>query len=65
MSIRVKNEPPTYQKVVNRGLKEYLNKFMNIFGDDFIVYNDIYIHLDKFNFFFQKCREFGINMNLD
>jgi hypothetical protein len=61
----VKNKPPIYQRVVNRALKYYLNKFMKILVDDFIVYNDMDIHLDKFILCFQNCREFGISLNLD
>jgi hypothetical protein len=33
----VKNGPPTYQKVVTKTLREYLNNFMKVFLDDFIV----------------------------
>jgi hypothetical protein len=31
----VKNGPPTYQKVVTKAFKEYLDNFMKIFLDDF------------------------------
>jgi hypothetical protein len=38
---------------------------MKIFLDDFIVYNDMDTHLAKFKLSFQKCKRFGIGMNLD
>ncbi len=36
---------------------------MKIFLDDFIMYNDMDSHLQKFKLCFQKCREYDINMN--
>jgi hypothetical protein len=36
---------------------------MKIFLDDFIVYNDMDIHLDSLRLCFQKCNEFGISLN--
>jgi hypothetical protein len=44
----VKNEPPTYQKIVTKTFRKYLDNFMNIFLDDFIVYIDMESHLQKF-----------------
>ncbi len=32
---------------------------------DFIVYNDMDMHLVKLRLCFQKCKEFGISLNLD
>jgi hypothetical protein len=63
MSFGVKNGPPTYQRVVTKTLKEYLDNFMKIFLDDFIVYNDMESHLHKFRLCFQKCKEYGISLN--
>jgi hypothetical protein len=44
MPFVVKNELPTYQEILNQTFKEYLNYFMKIFLDDFIVYNDVDTH---------------------
>jgi hypothetical protein len=38
---------------------------MKIFLDDFIVYNDMERLLQKLKLCFQKCRKYGINLNLD
>jgi hypothetical protein len=38
---------------------------MKIFLDDFTVYSDMESHLQKIRLCFQKCREYGINLNLD
>jgi hypothetical protein len=45
MSFGVKNGPPTYQKVVTKTFREYLDSFMKIFLDDFTVYSDMESHL--------------------
>jgi hypothetical protein len=45
MPFGVKNGPPTYQRVVIRAFTNYLKKFMRIFLDDFIMYNDMDTHL--------------------
>ncbi len=63
MSFKVLNEPPTYQKIVTKTFKEYLDNFMKIFMDDYIVYSKMESHLQKFKLYLQKCKEYGINLN--
>jgi hypothetical protein len=45
MSFGVKNGLPTYQKIVTKTFREYLDSFMKIFLDDFTMYNDMESHL--------------------
>jgi hypothetical protein len=40
MPFGLKNALATYQRVVNKAFREYLNKFMKLFLDDFSVYFD-------------------------
>ncbi len=42
---------------------EYLDEFMKIFLDDFMVYSDMESHLMKLRLCFQKCKEYIINLN--
>jgi hypothetical protein len=63
MPFSVKNGPPTFQKIINKTFKEYLDQFMKIFLDDFTIYNDMERHLIKFRLCFKKCREYRINLN--
>ncbi len=65
MPFGVKNGPPTFQRVVSRTFREYLDQFMKIFLDDFIIYNDTDNHLMKLKLCFHKCKEYKINLNLD
>lgn len=39
MRFRLNNVPPTYQWTINRDFKEYFGVFMNLFLDDFNVFN--------------------------
>jgi hypothetical protein len=65
MSFGMKNGPPTYKITITKTFREYLDNFMKIFMDDFMVYNDMESHLQKLIICFQKCREYGINLNLE
>jgi hypothetical protein len=65
MPFGVKNGPPTYQKVVTKAFCEYINVFMEIFLDDFIVFNDLSTHLKKLKKCFLICKEYGISLNLE
>jgi hypothetical protein len=65
MPFGVKNGPPTYHRVVTKKFREYLDNFMKIFLDDFIMYSDMESHLQKLRVCFQKCRGYGISLNLD
>jgi hypothetical protein len=63
MLFGIKNGPPIYYRDVTKIIIEYLDNFMRIFLDEFIVYNDMDNHLQKFRLCFQKCRKYGINLN--
>jgi hypothetical protein len=65
MSFGVKNGPPTYQRVIIKAFREYIDVFMKIFLDDFIVCSDLSTHLEKLKKCFIKCREFNISLNPD
>jgi hypothetical protein len=47
MPFGVKNELPTYQRVVIKAFCVYINVFMNFFLDDFTVFIDLSTHLEK------------------
>jgi hypothetical protein len=53
MSFGVKNGPPTYQRIVNKTFHEYIDLFMKIFLDDFIVFNSMEIYLNKLQLCFE------------
>ncbi len=63
MPFGVKNGPPTYQRAITKTFHEYIDVFMKIFLDDFIIFNGLWTHLEKLRKCFLKCKEFGINLN--
>jgi hypothetical protein len=52
MAFGVKNGPPTYQKVVNKAFREYIDVFMSIFLNDFTIFSDMSTFLEKLKMFF-------------
>jgi hypothetical protein len=54
MPFGVKNGPPTFQKEVSITFREYLDQFMKIFLDDFMVYSDMESRLMKPYFAFKN-----------
>ncbi len=65
MPFSVKNGPLTFQGIVNRTLKKYLDKFMKIFLDDFMVYDDMEIYFIKLRFCFQKFWKYKSSLHLE
>jgi len=57
MPFGVKNGPPIYQRAIIKAFHEYIDVFMKIFLDDFIVFIDLSTHLKKLKKFFLKRRE--------
>ncbi len=48
MPFGVKNGLPTYQRVVMKAFRAYIDVFMKFFLDDFTVFSDLSTHLEKF-----------------
>jgi hypothetical protein len=45
MPFGLKNGPPTFMRAMTKAFKKYMDNFMKIFLDAFIIYNDMDIHL--------------------
>jgi len=63
MPFGVKNGLPTYQRAITKTFHEYIDVFMKIFIDDFIVFNDLSTHFEKLKKCFVECKEFGMSFN--
>jgi hypothetical protein len=50
---------------IMKAFREYIDVFMKIFLNDFTIFNDLSTHLKNLKKCFLKCKEFGINLNLD
>jgi hypothetical protein len=63
MLFGVKNGLLTFQKIVTKAFREYLDNFMKIFLDNFLIYCGMETHLQKLRLCFQKCKESKISLN--
>lgn len=63
MFLGMKYGPPTYQKAMKKTFKKYLDNFMKMFMVNFIVYNDMEMHLQKLILCFQKSRGYNVSLN--
>lgn len=57
-------QAPTYQQVVKKAFKDYLNDFVKLFYDDFIEFNDFTTQLPKLQHCLDKYYELKISLNL-
>jgi hypothetical protein len=53
-----------HEQVVSKALWEYLDVFMKLFLENFIVFNYMDTHVPKFRLRCEKCQEFNISFNL-
>jgi hypothetical protein len=65
MSFGLCNAPITFQKVITKTFKPYLNKFMQVLLDDFNVNGDKKDHLEQLQKCLKECRLNRININLE
>ncbi len=49
--------------MVSKAFKDYLDEFMKLFLDDFMVFCDLDTQLSKLRKCFEKCWEYGIGFN--
>ncbi len=59
------NAPTIFQKVVTKMFEPYLNKFMQVFLDDFNIYGDKKNHLKQLQKCLEEHRLNGISLNLE
>ena len=56
-------EPATFQRGMMMIFVEYLDKFMKVFLDDFIVYGNKEDHIEHLEKCLIKCRKNGVSLN--
>jgi hypothetical protein len=65
MPFDVKNIPQIYQCNFKKTFQEYINMFMKIFLDDYIIFNTTDISVEKLKLHFLKCSRLDIRLNLE
>jgi len=59
------NVPGTFQRFMNKVFEPFLGLFLQVFIDDFRVYNDRAFHLTKLELVFQCLDGLGVTLSLE
>jgi hypothetical protein len=64
MSFSLKSTPAVFSRIVIETFQEFIHKFIEVYMDDWIVYNLLKEHVGLLRLMFDICREFPISLNL-
>ena len=64
MPFGLKNAPAIFSRVVVAIFKEYIHKFLEVYFDDWIVFELIDKHIGDLILMLEKCRQYQISLNL-
>jgi hypothetical protein len=60
----LKNAPTTFSRVVIVVFKEFIHRFLEVYLDDWIVYNMLKNHVEVLRMMLERCRQFQISLNI-
>ena len=63
--LRLKAAPATFRRIIMEIFGEFIPGFMQVFFDDFAVYNRKVDHLDHLRLCMEKCRGYRLSLNLE
>jgi hypothetical protein len=65
MPFGLKNAPPTFQRLMNKILREYLDEFVIVYIDDLLIYSKTFEeHIEHLRKIFDKLREANLMIKL-
>jgi hypothetical protein len=64
MSFALKNAPAVFSQIVIAAFREFIHKFVEVYMDDWMVYNLLKYHVGLLRLMFDQCRELQISLNL-
>jgi hypothetical protein len=64
MTIGLNNSPVVFSRVVVVAFKEFIHKFLEVYLDDWIVFNLLKDHIEVLRIMLDRCRQCHISMNL-
>ena len=50
----------TFQRIIAEIFDDYISAFMQVFFDDFVVYDHQVEHLDQLRLYLDHCRKLGL-----
>jgi hypothetical protein len=64
MSFVLKNAPTIFSRVVIAAFKEFIHHFLEVYLDDWKVYNLLKDHVGVLRMMLERCRKFQILLNI-
>ena len=64
MPFGLKNGPTIFFKIVVVAFKDFIHKFLEVYFDDWRVYELIKDHIERLQMMLERCRQFKISLNL-
>jgi hypothetical protein len=64
MPFGLKNAPAVFSRIVIATFREFIHKFVEVYMDDWMVYNLLKYHVGLLWLMFDRCREMQISLNL-
>jgi hypothetical protein len=64
MLFALKNAPAVFSQIVIAAFREFIHKFVEVYMDDWMVYNLLKYHVGLLWLMFDQCHELHISLNL-
>jgi len=64
MSFGSNNAPTVFSRVVVVAFKEFIHEFLEVYLDDWIVFNVLNDHIELLKIMLDRCRQCHISLNL-
>ena len=64
MPFGLKNAPTIFSRVVITAFKEFIHQFLEVYLDDWTVYNMLEDHVEVLRLMLERCMQFQISLNI-
>jgi hypothetical protein len=65
MPFGLKNAPAVFSRVADATFKEFIHKFLEVYLDDWTVFNLLKDHIEVLRLMLDSCRQCQISLNLN
>jgi hypothetical protein len=64
MQFGLKNAPVVFSRVVVVAFKEFIHQFLEVYLDDWTIFNPLKDHIETLRLMLDRCRQYQISLNL-
>jgi hypothetical protein len=64
MPFGLKNAPKIFSRVIVATFKDFINKFLEVYLDDWKVFSLLKDHVEILRLILERCRQFQISLNI-